>query len=252
MSKRIDPEGKPVAVFDIDGTIYRSLMLFEMIMELFRMGVFTGNEVSNIDTHKSIWQKQRDRESYWEYVGALIKVYLNNIKGVRKKDIESAVETILRRYPQNIYVWTRNYINLLKYTHYLIAISGAPEDIVGPFSKRLGMQDFRGAKYEVKRGVYTGGAQDAIKNKSALLENIVDELKLSLHGSVGVGDTDFDIPMLEIVEIPIAFNPNKELMEYANERRWRVIIEQKDMFYELPTRKAKFTRIGKFLQCSWE
>jgi phosphoserine phosphatase len=47
------------------------------------------------------------------------------------------------------------------------------------------------------------------------------------------GDTESDIPMLELVEIPIAFNPNKKLFEHAKARGWRTVVERKDVIYEL-------------------
>jgi phosphoserine phosphatase len=50
---------------------------------------------------------------------------------------------------------------------------------------------------------------------------------------VGVGDTESDISFLELVEKPICFNPNKRLYTYAKRNDWKVVVERKDVIYEL-------------------
>ena len=52
-------------------------------------------------------------------------------------------------------------------------------------------------------------------------------------GSVGVGDSESDIPMLSTVERPIAFNPTRNLYEHAVEHAWPVVVERKNMIYKL-------------------
>ena len=39
--------------------------------------------------------------------------------------------------------------------------------------------------------------------------------------------------MLELVDQPVAFNPSEELLEVALERRWKVVIERKNIAYTL-------------------
>jgi phosphoserine phosphatase len=48
-----------------------------------------------------------------------------------------------------------------------------------------------------------------------------------------VGDTESDVSMLEIVEQPIAFNPNQNLKEIAEKKGWKIIVEKKDVIYDL-------------------
>jgi phosphoserine phosphatase len=48
-----------------------------------------------------------------------------------------------------------------------------------------------------------------------------------------VGDTESDAPMLEIVENPIAFNPNFDLKQIAETKGWKIIVEKKDVIYDL-------------------
>jgi len=72
-----------------------------------------------------------------------------------------------------------------------------------------------------KRGAYTG------------LKRAVEKEGLTLAHSIGVGDTESDIPFLELVAQPICFNPNMNLYRYAKRMKWKVVVERKDVVYEL-------------------
>ena len=62
----------------------------------------------------------------------------------------------------------------------------------------------------------------------------------SLAGSIAIGNGASDISMLELVETPIAFNPEKKLFDYAKDRGWKIVVERKNVIYELETRSGKY------------
>lgn len=72
------------------------------------------------------------------------------------------------------------------------------------------------------------------------MRRIVSEHNLTFIGSLGVGDTDSDIPMLQLVERPIAFQPNKELLEHAVRNGWEVAFERKDAILHLKNPDGSF------------
>ena len=41
------------------------------------------------------------------------------------------------------------------------------------------------------------------------------------------------MPFLEMVENPICFNPNEKLYTEAKRQGWKVVVERKDVIYEL-------------------
>ena len=51
-----------------------------------------------------------------------------------------------------------------------------------------------------------------IDHKDRMLKYLVKKFNLSLKGSIGVGDTEGDVPVLKLVDKPICFNPNKKLL----------------------------------------
>jgi phosphoserine phosphatase len=53
---------------------------------------------------------------------------------------------------------------------------------------------------------------------------------------VGMGDTLSDVGFLEMVRNPIAFNPNRSLLDVARQRHWPIVVERKDVIYNLQRR----------------
>ena len=73
------------------------------------------------------------------------------------------------------------------------------------------------------------------KNKRRVLEDFLDEAEAGLENSVGMGDTLSDVGFLEMVRTPVAFNPNRDLFEAARRRGWPIVVERKDVIYNLQT-----------------
>lgn len=75
--------------------------------------------------------------------------------------------------------------------------------------------------------------EDIILDKKKVVERACIKNNLTLEGSVGVGDTESDIPFLKMMERPIAFNPSMKLYLAAKKNAWEVVVERKDVIYKL-------------------
>ncbi|MBI3631583.1 MAG: hypothetical protein HY219_01820 [Candidatus Staskawiczbacteria bacterium] len=137
---------RKVAIFDIDGTIFRSSLLIEVVEALVEDNIFPLRVKDiYIESYKN-WSNRKD--SYEKYIMAVVKSFEKNIKGVAHSQ--------------------------------------------------------------------------AVKKE-----------KLTLKDSVGVGDTESDIPFLSLVQNPICFNPNNKLYAHAKKSKWQVVVERKDVIYFL-------------------
>jgi len=72
------------------------------------------------------------------------------------------------------------------------------------------------------------------------LKKLVKQHSVVFTGSVGVGDSRSDATMLNLVEQPIAFNPERELFDYATRKGWKIVVERKNLVYELEKRDGKY------------
>src|SRR3989338_4803431 len=171
-------EKRRVAVFDIDGTVFRSSLLIELVERLIDKDIFP----------------QEAREAY----EAERRRWLD-----RKGDYDSYI--------------------------FLLAISHSPKFIVDGFGYEAGFDKVYGTFYATgASGNFTGTIEDEdlIKNKAAVLTRAVRKEGLTFEQSFAVGDSESDIGLLDMVERPIAFNPNQTLYTYAARRGWKVVAER--------------------------
>lgn len=226
---------RPVAVFDIDGTVFRSSLLIELVDKLILRGVFPEDARKTYERAQEEWL---DRKADYEpYIRNVVKVFGTHIKGLPYGDVADVAGEVIEEMKHRTYRYTRDLItDLKKRGYYLLAISHSPKFIVDGFAYELGFHKSYGTFYDTgAAGRFTGDIEDEhiIMNKAAILTRAIEKEGLTLKGSVGVGDTESDVSMLALVEDPIAFNPNRALYRHASQKLWRIVVERKDVIYEL-------------------
>lgn len=222
-----------VAVFDIDGTIFRSSLLIELVEDLVSQGLFP---VSARKTYNRAHQAWLDREgAYEEYLLGVIRAFDRHVRGVSEKDFIRAVERVGEFHQHRVYRFTRDLTRDLKRKGYfLLAISHSPKYVVDRFAEHLGFDKIYGRLLELdpaKKFTGRGFHLEILGDKAKVLARAVEKENLTLRGSIGVGDTASDIAFLKMVDRPICFNPNAELYAAARKNGWRVVVERKDVIY---------------------
>lgn len=229
MAKKKQP--RPVAAFDLDGSLVREQLLVLLTKECFELDIFrTVAEV----VFKEIRLQHRDRKITFEaYDRQIIALFIERIKGKLRSDVEIAAKRVYDKHRDWLYVFTRTLLAELKKTHSCITITGAMSEVVEKLAPYWGFEAAYATKLRVdKLGRYTGrhAALPVADKKKALLGHIA-KTGQSLKGSVALGDTGTDIPLLASVELPIAFNPNDVLAAEAEKQGWPIVLERKDSIY---------------------
>ena len=226
-----------LAIFDIDGTIFRSSLMIELINQLVASGTFPVKAKKEMETDYLAWLDRKG--SYENYLWQVIKIFAKYIPGCGKRDFDRAVGRVISAHKDRVYRYTRDLVrDLKKQGYFLITISGSPAEIVTPFSRSLKFNKSFGRIFEVKREKFTGkflNAKLLDQRKDLIIKQFVKEtgLKVDWKNSIAVGDTETDIPLLRSVGRPIAFNPNNSLVRVAKRRGWTIVVERKDVIYTL-------------------
>jgi HAD superfamily phosphoserine phosphatase-like hydrolase len=226
---------KKVAFFDIDGTVFRSSLLIELV----EAGIATGMFPPAIrDVYREAEEKWRNRTgSYEAYINKVVEAFIMHIKGVFYGDFADVGRRVVEEQGSHVYRYTRDLIRDLRAKDYfLVAVSQSPKTVLDEFCANLGFHKVYGRIYELgPQDRFTGVVSDVevIQDKSNIVRRVLEKEGFSGEGSIGVGDTEGDIPLLESVEMPICFNPNRALYEYAQEKQWPVVVERKDVVYTL-------------------
>lgn len=226
---------KKVAIFDIDGTVFRSSLLIELTDALIQEGIFSSKVRKLYSQAYRNWLNRKG--PYEEYIEAVVKAFRQNIKGVQYNEFSKISKKVTAFHKDRIYRYPRDIIrSLKKKNYYLLAISHSPQRVVKEFCKKIGFDKIYGQIYEIDRQKrFTGEILHAelISDKAEILKRAIEKEKLTLKGSVGVGDTESDIGFLKMVDKPICFNPNQKLYQYAKRAGWKIIVERKDVIYHL-------------------
>lgn len=230
------PRRVRLAIFDIDGTIFRSSLLIELVNEFVREKIFPKKVLAEIAQDYNAWVNRRG--SYDSYIMKVVDIYAKNIGGKRKSDVEKATRRVIHEQRDHMYRFTRDLIAQTRSQgYYLVAVSGSPHEIVSIFVKSLKFDAAFGTLYAIKNGRYTGEIEldNSVKDKSKVIRLFLEDygLEADLERSLAVGDTEGDIPTLSLVGQPIAFNPNRGLLKIAKEKKWRIVVERKDAIYDL-------------------
>lgn len=224
---------KRLAVFDIDGTIFRSSLIVELVDGLVKEGLFPQEAKKEIERDFVAWVSRKG--SYVVYILKVIEVYQKYIKDISYENAKAVAKKVIENEKEKVYIYTRDLIKKLKNeNYYLLAISGSPDFIVEEFTKSLGFDGFFGGEFEIKNGLFTGRQLIETSNsKPEILTAFLKENNFNLDETIGIGDSEIDVSFLSLVGKPIAFNPDNVLAKAAKEKGWRIVIERKNVIYDL-------------------
>lgn len=221
------------AVFDIDGTLVRWQLYHAIADALASRGHIEPKSYEVMRESRMAW-KRRSGGTFKEYESQVIKTYESVLKTLNPEQVEVAIRDVFDEYKDQVYTYTRDLIAKLNEEGYLLfAISGSQSEIVAQIAEHYGFDDFIGTIYERLEKGFSGRKTIGSRDKDMALKQLVKKHAATYADSIAVGDSLSDVKMLELVEQPIAFNPEKELFEYSRKKGWKIVIERKNVVYKL-------------------
>jgi HAD superfamily phosphoserine phosphatase-like hydrolase len=226
---------KKLAVFDIDGTIFRKNLHFELINELAWLGIFSTDVRKRLAQVYTGWLEHEG--TYEDYRSALVALYAEHIQGVSGDRVREASRILIPFHMKRTYLFSEALIKRFRAEErHIIAVSGSPIEVVEEYNEQyLKFDKVYGSVYEKDSDDrYTGRASfEPTKAKNEVVRQYAEENGIDLADSYGIGDTESDIGIFRMVEHPIAFNPNLNLKKVAEKEGWRIVVEKKDVVYDL-------------------
>ncbi len=230
-----------LAVFDLDGTVFRWQLDHAVMLELEDMGAIQGFRQALRETYTN-WKNRKHPESFGEYTTVFDVVTAQYLKAVPLATFSQAAQQVVNQSGERVHTYTRHLIADLRSQDYAIAaISGSLRQIVQPFAQFHGFDLWRGQDLGIS-GKYFAKPYGSFspEQKGAYLLELCEAHGFALNGSVGIGDTMSDVSMLLHVERPIVFNPDRELMRYAMRQGWRIVIERKNVVVQLTSQDGRY------------
>jgi HAD superfamily phosphoserine phosphatase-like hydrolase len=223
------------AVFDIDGTLYRWQLYHELVQTLALADVFSHDAPSELDAKYNEWRA--GEISFAAYEEFVVATMMQNLPSVPLDVFDTACDKIVKESAHKTYYFPRALLTKLKKQGYtIIAITGSQQELIDRFGKRYGFDIVVGAEYERAHNRFTGKIRPTIGRKPEILRDIVEKHGLQWADSVAIGDSGGDASILELVENPVAFNPDSALFQRAKHEGWSIVVERKNIAYTLEKR----------------
>jgi HAD superfamily hydrolase (TIGR01490 family) len=229
------------AAFDIDGTISRNALFFQIVDGLVSENIISKDYENELKLKYEHYKKRTSKNAFKTYSQYSVDILLENLDKISVSDYRKIVDKIIPESSEYNYVYTTNLIKKLKSEGYfLIAISGSEMYSVQKFTEKLGFDIAFGEHYHEENGMLTGVIDKVIGRKDIFINKFVNDHNLTFKDSIAVGDSAGDIAMLSIVENPIAFNPEDTLFEEAKKNNWKIVVERKNVIFELEPKNGSY------------
>ena len=108
----------------------------------------------------------------------------------------------------------------------LMIITATNAFVTGPIAARFGIAELIATEPEVRDGRYTGrvaGTPSFREGKITRLRQWLESHDTALDGACFYSDSHNDLPLLELVDHPVAVDPDETLAAHAQANAWPVI-----------------------------
>ncbi|MFY0991046.1 HAD family hydrolase [Halomonas sp. C05BenzN] len=108
----------------------------------------------------------------------------------------------------------------------LLIVTATNRFITGPIAERLGVDELIAVEPEVVDGRYTGrveGIPSYREGKVKRLEAWLADKEITLDDAWFYSDSHNDLALLELVDHPVAVDPDPTLREVAERKGWKII-----------------------------
>src|SRR6266702_2254509 len=133
-----------IAVFDIDGTLFRGQLDHAVMLELENMGAIRGFKQALHEPYTD-WKNREHLEAFKKYESIFDEATARHLKTVSLTTYNQAVQNVINQVGRHVYAYTRHTVAKLKAQGYaIVAISGSLQEVVGPFARAHGFDTWQG------------------------------------------------------------------------------------------------------------
>jgi HAD superfamily hydrolase (TIGR01490 family) len=220
---RIPADNMSLAIFDLDETLISidsDHAWGEFICEL---GLVDRDQyrARNDAFYEDYKQGQLDVRAYLRFAcGVLARYPMNQLVDWRQQFVETVIEPAIL--PAAVALVNRH----RRAGDYPIVITSTQRFITETIVERFGIETLIAPEPEIVAGRFTGevvGVPSFGQGKVTRLNAWLADHGHSLKGSYFYSDSRNDLPLLRLVDHPVAVDPDETLRQEAEQKRWPII-----------------------------
>lgn len=209
--------------FDVDNTLVKGQTQQILVRYLYKKGkiklffllkIFLWFLLYKLNLVKDVFtirEKTFERFAGWK---------VSELNATVKESFEKEIKP--RIFPQSLKLIQLH----MKENYEIILTSASLSNLMEVFRQYLGTTFAISTKLAVHEDMFTGKVSGLIaygENKVRMAKELVQRQEMSLNGSYGYADHISDLPLLELVDNPIAVNPGRKLRKIATKNSWECI-----------------------------
>lgn len=156
-----------------------------------------------------------------------VAAFVACLAGVDVGIVEAHAAEVWREQSGALMAYVPEFVGLLRDRGFTcFVVSASPDVIVRHVAETLELDGYRGSRYAMGDGRFTGTVElmpGARGEKLTALRELVREDAVDWGASLAIGDTGGDACLLERVGFPVAFEPDRTLRPLAAARGWLTV-----------------------------
>jgi HAD superfamily hydrolase (TIGR01490 family) len=217
--------GPSAAFFDLDRTLISGSSAFTLAIQARKAGMIPNFEFVRDAAGAATFKLMGAGD---DTTNEVRKRVLKAVSGMYQSDLQALNAEILPRLLAKLRPEARRLLDQHRRAgRDTYIVSAAPQEIVEPLARSLGMTSGIGTRSHVVDGKYTGELDGPFCYGEGKVEAITEMANWNgyeLDQCYAYSDSASDLPMLEAVGHPVAVNPDGKLERHARRNGWPIVI----------------------------
>ncbi len=212
-----------LAIFDLDNTLLRGDSDYLWGMYLIDKGVVDqeSHQRENERFYQEYLNGQMDIMAFLRFqLAPLARIPMPELLQMREEYLENYIKPIITEQAQELVEKHRLQNDTL------LIISATNDFVTRPIADLFAIDQLIATNAELIDNQYTGAVSGVPSYQEGKVLRVNDWLKKTgntLKGSWFYSDSHNDLPLLQIVDHPVAVNPDPQLAKYAKQAGWQVL-----------------------------
>lgn len=211
-----------VIVSDLDLTLTSRNLMDELMAHQYKTGILGA------DLGKSIREAKRkaclNGIPVPEGGTETLDLWAEGLEGRRYDEVVDDAVSFFSRSTNLFYPYFPRLADMFSGTHDFYIVTAGLQIVADAVCRIFGLAGYRASRVLVAGNRLCGKIVSALVrpgSKGAVVGRLLRNY--SWEGSIGIGDTENDISMLEKIANPFCINPNEGLMAAAKRKRWTIV-----------------------------
>lgn len=212
---------KPLALFDVDKTLYDGLSYFPLLDAQVQDGLIEQNVMSC--AQDAMRQYADGKIAYEDFVKSLLDIYALGLAG---RPVDEVAESTNEFFAQSegFFGYAKPTIELLQDTHETVLVTGGTQFTSAAVGRVLGIRTAISSVVEVEGVHLTGVMKSYLATRYEKLGAIAHLTSVHPHEkSFGFGDSEGDLEVLRSVDNAVCIQPTDGLREVALQEGWSIV-----------------------------